>query len=54
MSVANQAIAARRKARQDVRYRGLKTADASKRQLRLQRMIAAENERRMRKANSKK
>lgn len=42
MSIAQQAIAMRRKARQDERYAGQRRRDAQKRAERLKRQIASE------------
>ena len=54
MSTARQAIAARRKARTDPRYKGQKFGDAAVSGLRLEAKIRREYERDRRKAKAKK
>lgn len=49
MSVARQAIAARRNARRDPRYKLQKSKDASVREQKMREKIAAENARKQRK-----
>ncbi len=50
MSVTQQANAARRKARTDPRYKGLKSADAAVSRRRLEAKIRREQERKFRKS----
>lgn len=50
MSITQQAIAARRRARTDIRYKGLKSADAATSKRRLDAKVKREQERKQRKS----